>query len=1485
MSFYARKMLNRPGVSFGSQRSRQSRDNEGGNGDDNDHGDGGANAVRAGGISRFAHQQQRHHQQPQQQRHPRLAAAAAAAGFSQEEIFQESNVPIEGSIHAYHHEDDDDDGMHNFSQVTLSQLSDGPSVRSMRSHRSSQRSLGGAAARGGGGGGNAALGMEQRSVGKNKQSVSRGGGIASGGCVGSTSRIAGEQERYGGNRGGNNGSGRPTSLRGPRENHNGGGGVSGLKPPRQQQQQQTFQSRHGIGSSGGQEYRPSSRHQEQQRAMTTTMHHHEDNDDNTSLKSSQPLLSQYNNRPSSSNNRPNSSSRPTSNGSNRPSSSGRQQQQQKQISSFSQSRTTSSRPSSRGRDQDSRMMMHEHHDDDNSTIKSQPLLSPLPTSALPPMPPRRLDSSLKRQSMVGASGANAAIMSQRDQQLVQRGRQESAKSNQEQHQLPQFRTPSRLSNLPSLRDQTTQGTRSYSNRNQPSTTLAPKTSIHPPLSSSRRSSVGVRTASAISGTLASLPTPSRAFRSMTSLAVKTTASLAAGLTLTPFRKGRVRSTMLTGSSTLAGSMLGSSSATPRSTLGSSMLASSTLARSTLGSSLTTANQVQRVLPVGKMDCSHTPNAMQDTSTSARMLTAAPAVEHPTDQVMNSFSTMTGSRQLASSTDARELLVPPMEEDQSNSLPRLGDSAAAAAAAAVTHDQSSIPSSNPVEEPMVIANMMEQCGRPDTAVGAKNHHDDSAMELSKPHNDDAHESAMSKRTNFDEGPQKEESSMMKSNHQLPREENQTALSTTAMSTSSVKFTIYDHQDEDDDMSKTSGSTLDMHGKAEELIVATRELKHQHTLLEKAKQDFSDMNERARQEWKEEYTKLESLQSSMQIKFGTLQNSMNVFSTKIASSAHDHELTIRTLVNNSLNEVRQESSRAMESISNHHQEAQREQMMKVQQLPLEVRALVETEARKYMLEMMDGMVATAKSDFQEWADGAMSSRIISDESVVAGSYLEMVGEGRVDLATERRYNNAVGGDDANNSGGSVGVAGILEKGGERPDPTKMIQSEHSDGNDNYPKGKDASTSTGRLACNGSSEKENTKPGHIISGLSDSAITENRTPRRSAKPETLLVADRSVHSDGQDSPLRKNEEGGNNSSRTPLQNMSTSTPFSRKATPLQNNYAKNRLSVQSSTLSQHSMDLESELHNDFSVVKSPFSSRKAKQCHQKISNLTHADSTQQVLSQGATPIRNTKAKAKIAKKASLNEPKHKVKILKRSAPNESLRKNISGPPKHARVKVDDAPAEMPSKPKANIRVAPRKASAKDSTVVVKTPKTKRSNQMQKRGSGTGPSKKAVRKRSPAAMMNASKSPRRSKRLKEGNRVEQMAVQAADTKPKPTKVTPTEDATPNATFFRDDASDIHSTVICNSTLGSVVGKTDPPEETGSILEGYDSLLGTSVTVPTDDKREDELIGFDDNEDAQPDKRSLTSLLPFGGFRNRKGKTMSKKKSRKPSVFSFDFS
>jgi len=227
---------------------------------------------------------------------------------------------------------------------------------------------------------------------------------------------------------------------------------------------------------------------------------------------------------------------------------------------------------------------------------------------------------------------------------------------------------------------------------------------------------------------------------------------------------------------------------------------------------------------------------------------------------------------------------------------------------------------------------------------------------------------------------------------------------------------------------------------------------------------------------------------------------------------------------------------------------------------------------------------------------------------------------------------------------------------------------------------------------------------------------------------------------------------------------------------------------------------------------------------------------------------------------------------------------PPKYVQVKENEPPLGASSKPKRNVSVAQRKVGAKESSFVDNTLKIKQNNHIPE----TAPPKRASKKRGTSAVKNIAKSPRRSKRQKENNRLDQIAAQAAHDfmKDMPMKVTPKEDKTPKVQSYGYDARDV-SSPNCNSSASSNVVRNEIAEKRAGVsAEGYDYLLGTSVAVPADDQRRDELIGFDESEVAKPDRRSLTSYLPFGGFRGRsKSKTFSRKKSRKVSTFDFDFS
>lgn len=100
---------------------------------------------------------------------------------------------------------------------------------------------------------------------------------------------------------------------------------------------------------------------------------------------------------------------------------------------------------------------------------------------------------------------------------------------------------------------------------------------------------------------------------------------------------------------------------------------------------------------------------------------------------------------------------------------------------------------------------------------------------------------------------------------------------------------------------------------------------------------------------------------------------------------------------------------------------------------------------------------------------------------------------------------------------------------------------------------------------------------------------------------------------------------------------------------------------------------------------------------------------------------------------------------------------------------------------------------------------------------------------------------------------------KPPSKVITPKETpAVATTTMYGDDASDAHSSVKCNSDNGEA--KTE--EKTGS----DDSLVGTSVAIPSNDDRTDELIGLEDSKE-QTNQYVFNFPLPFGLSRRKKTK------------------
>jgi hypothetical protein len=595
--------------------------------------------------------------------------------------------------------------------------------------------------------------------------------------------------------------------------------------------------------------------------------------------------------------------------------------------------------------------------------------------------------------------------------------------------------------------------------------------------------------------------------------------------------------------------------------------------------------------------------------------------------------------------------------------------------------------------------------------------------------------------------------------------------------SITTSDKDHDDGKELTKTRSGLTLDIQSKTDEIIAATHELNYKHEQLEQSKQEWIDINERARKEMKDERERLEALQKSIDAKLGIMQSSIDAFSYKSASVTHDHELTIRTLVNKSMNDLRQESCRAADAIANQLQERMKSQ------LPSDVRALIEVEAKKYMVKVIDGMVDAAKSDFQVWVDGVRDSPI------------------------------------------------AIEKENVQPKTTGPVDSMPSES--------------------------------TVDGGQNSPLSERKVTRR----ESVTPLPRDV--------------------------MSTSTtPFSRKATPLQNNHATGKLSsARSSTMTRRDIDFESSTNADGTAcgrqVPASATSVLAKFVVNK--EAPHNDQTHSH-KQSSSPSPSTSS-SEVAKQL-------KVVVKTSSSEIQSTEVASTRPEKKPRRR------EVHDKSKGNITPPLIKSKSYNQDASL----TKKSNRSPEVGNASLPSVDVSRKRSHLEVINSSKSPRRTKRLKERSRAEQFAVaqtggdpseNSMSISPKPSQVTPKENNTPNNATARakeEDAS-VSTSLICSPSSGVMGGGE---ERRGSVSHDFDTLLGTSVTVPIRDHLDDnDVFDLEIDSDsaaaaAKPDKRSFTLFLPFCGFGNRNSssrhknsKTMSKKKQKKREheIDCFDFS
>ena len=643
-------------------------------------------------------------------------------------------------------------------------------------------------------------------------------------------------------------------------------------------------------------------------------------------------------------------------------------------------------------------------------------------------------------------------------------------------------------------------------------------------------------------------------------------------------------------------------------------------------------------------------------------------------------------------------------------------------------------------------------------------------------------------------------------------------------------------------------------------ATRELQMQLELVEKSKQEFHDMSERVRREMREEYAKLETLQKSMDDKYGTLQTSMDTYSRNMASCAHDHELTIRTLVSTSMHDLRQESCRATDAIS-----TQVHEQVKAFILPSDIRTLVETETRYHLLHMLSGMVDSAKSEFQQWIGG-----VVKNVCMIGGGFVS--GESPGSFAFR---STALGGVD--NAIDNV-ASGLIRDPLLEPPRNAVVQ--HDTAND-----KDACARVGDPIIQRNANDDNQLFGCKISTASHlDGVLSGTTPVKSILPDLDAAAESSY--DGiraaKDTTPCERKKDSNTSSLTPIPRSSMSTwttPFSRKATPLKNNYAKNKLLGPSNSQTHRGIASEVKLDNLSILGKLPEPPSKLEQ-YQPASakSETSSSSSDESPSLVAVSTSGSKANVRVVMNASPNESIPTVKRTIGSTPKDSKRKTYGRSPNQTLVNITSKTVNSKDD--------------RDVTAIDKTSHTKKVHAKHQR-SGVEPTRKKVSRKRDQSEMTEDKSisPRRSKRQREAHRVRPVASGTAVVcgNRKPCKVTPKEDQS------------ITPIVKCNYDwlLDADSTKSNSVDH-ASTSNRYDSLLGTSVTVPTatattqnsPNNDDDNLFGLDDGNmefSQRSEKRStLTSLLPFvNGFGHRSStkKTFSKKKRAKHKISApFDF-
>ncbi|KAL7458196.1 hypothetical protein ACHAWC_009720 [Mediolabrus comicus] len=479
-------------------------------------------------------------------------------------------------------------------------------------------------------------------------------------------------------------------------------------------------------------------------------------------------------------------------------------------------------------------------------------------------------------------------------------------------------------------------------------------------------------------------------------------------------------------------------------------------------------------------------------------------------------------------------------------------------------------------------------------------------------------------------------------------------------------------------------------------------------------------------------------------------------------------------------------------------EKERLRVVESVSSNARAVAEEEARKTIGEVVSGVIAAAKSELEQWTDGVLAS---VKSSIVGNNQVANSSEA-MDCAEEE----------------------------ERYQPTAIYRGQ------------------GRQSNVDRENKESVNEQEI--GLSEEVIDTELGIQNSDDYQSGKWS-KDCNDESGDEEVSKKGATPFSSKATPRYQSgmsTTTTPFSRKTTPLKSNYGKNRHSINSSR-SKYDDDLQTELENDFRVVpsphpKKPSSSKKKRGGCSPPSPQAQADTT----------------KVKSVKKAPKSASKHKITS---KTPKKS--------PRYSQTSKEDEPSGKLPKVTQSISL---------DDIVDKSTKKKVANKAENAPpqlSQHSLSQNSGRKRNLSALnADEQNTTRRSKRHKESNRVEkvtlktraeQAALKTQKKKAKAAKakqVTPLDDGQRRSAPTKKDNNNPLSSIFCPSSPES-----NDEYNFDTELHSYpklngdddtDELVGTSVIVAgAEGSGDGSSSGLDDSPAEKRASKSSLNLFTFG--------------------------